>query len=83
MKAASGKLSVADGYDEFVRLVESFDFQRLPITDAHLRAYLKLPYYPEHKDSFDRMLISQAQAEGLTFISRDANMKRYEVNLLW
>lgn len=35
-----------------------------------------LPTY--HRDPFDRMLVAQAIAEGLTLVTRDPAMKRYE-----
>ena len=41
----------------------------LPITLTHIRNFGKLP--PIHKDPFDRMLLSQAITERLTFVSKD------------
>ena len=35
-----------------------------------------------HRDPFDRMLIAQAQFEGLTLVTRDAHMQKYDVNIL-
>jgi len=35
-----------------------------------------------HKDPFDRMLIAQAQAEGLVLVTHDSNIKRYGVRTL-
>jgi len=35
-----------------------------------------------HRDPFDRMLIAQAQAEGLLLISQDRRMSEYGVRLL-
>lgn len=35
-----------------------------------------LPTY--HRDPFDRMLVAQAIAEGLTLVTRDPAMKRYD-----
>lgn len=39
-----------------------------------------LPTY--HRDPFDRMLVAQAIAEGLTLVTRDSAMKRYGVQTL-
>lgn len=56
-------------------------FEGLPISIDHaVRAGL-LP--GPHKDPFDRMLIAQAQAEGLPLLSNDAAFDAYRVRLLW
>jgi PIN domain nuclease of toxin-antitoxin system len=36
-----------------------------------------------HSDPFDRMLIAQAQNEGLTIITHDEKFRSYDVNILW
>jgi PIN domain nuclease of toxin-antitoxin system len=35
-----------------------------------------------HRDPFDRMLIAQARHEGLTLITRDPDIARYDVAIL-
>jgi PIN domain nuclease of toxin-antitoxin system len=47
----------------------------LPILPEHLKALLKLPFH--HRDPFDRMLVAQADAEGLALLTRDAAIERY------
>ncbi|MBC8072907.1 MAG: type II toxin-antitoxin system VapC family toxin [Deltaproteobacteria bacterium] len=37
----------------------------------------------EHRDPFDRMLIAQAQSEGMTLVTGDAAMAPFGVPLLW
>jgi PIN domain nuclease of toxin-antitoxin system len=39
-----------------------------------------LPHY--HRDPFDRMLVAQAQAEGLTIVTVERLLRRYPVSLL-
>jgi PIN domain nuclease of toxin-antitoxin system len=53
----------------------------LPITETYVVVAAALP--PHHLDPFDRMLIAQAQANGLTLITVDSDMERYEVSILW
>ena len=36
-----------------------------------------------HRDPFDRMLIAQAQVEGMTIVTSDRMFARYEVEILW
>ena len=35
-----------------------------------------------HRDPFDRMLVGQAQCEGLTLVTRDPQCQKYEVAML-
>jgi PIN domain nuclease of toxin-antitoxin system len=49
----------------------------IPITTEHALAAGDLPRH--HDDPFDRMLVAQALAEGLTLISRDTRLRSYEV----
>ena len=50
-------------------------YVELPVTDAHAVAVDLLP--PIHKDPFDRILVAQAQIEGLTLLSADQVVMRY------
>lgn len=74
VKAALGKLSTPDDLDEQLR-INRFDV--LSITLTHVRAIEHLP--PLHRDPFDRMLVVQAQTEGLTLVTRDPRVQQYEV----
>ena len=51
------------------------DYRELPISGAHATAVDLLP--PIHKDPFDRILVVQAQIEGLTLLTADATLARY------
>ena len=66
IKQGLGKL---DAPDNIVELIEASGFEELLITSFH--AYQAGTLLTDHKDPFDRMLISQAQAEGLTLITHD------------
>lgn len=50
-------------------------YVELPVTGAHAAAVDLLP--PIHKDPFDRILIAQAQFEGLTLLTADEVVARY------
>jgi PIN domain nuclease of toxin-antitoxin system len=56
------------------------DFAPLPITVEHAVHAGDLP--PHHGDPFDRMLVAQAQLEALTIVTRDSNIRRYDVATL-
>ena len=50
-------------------------YTELPVTGAHALAVDLLP--PIHKDPFDRMLVAQAQVEGITLVTADDVVARY------
>lgn len=36
-----------------------------------------------HRDPFDRILVAQAQVEGVPILTSDANIARYDVEVIW
>lgn len=78
IKQASGKLADPMELSEFLR---GGNFRRLPITFEHARVAGGLP--PLHRDPFDRMLVAQAMVEGMTLVTSDRQMARYDVAVLW
>ena len=78
IKVALGHLRIPEPFEEGV--VASL-FVRLPITFAHATAAGALP--PHHGDPFDRMLIAQAQAEGLMLVTHDRRFRGYSIPILW
>ena len=77
IKKALGKLAAPDDLEHQVQVG---GFTPLPITIAHGVAAGKLARH--HDDPFDRMLIAQALAEGLTVVTRDKRFSDYSVALL-
>jgi len=61
-------------------VIESEGFTQLPISLFHGDQAGQLPEH--HKDPFDRMLIAQAQAEGLVIVTCDDKIKMYGVKTL-
>lgn len=53
----------------------------LEIRTEHALAVADLPRH--HGDPFDRLLIAQAQTDGLTLVSRDPAFRAYDVPVLW
>ena len=54
-------------------------FSLLPVKIQHTEAIASLPLH--HRDPFDRMLIAQAQIEGLTLVTSDREIRRYPVSI--
>ena len=64
-------------------LKRSFEISGFEILNINLDHALQLEKLPLlHKDPFDRILISQAKAENLTFITTDEKIWKYELPLL-
>jgi PIN domain nuclease of toxin-antitoxin system len=58
-----------------------YGFAELPITLRHAEAVRALPLH--HDDPFDRLLIAQAIAEGLTVVTSDRKFEPYRVLVQW
>lgn len=77
IKKALGKLEAPDTYPEALR---RYRFTPLDISSEHALAVEQLP--PHHHDPFDRLLVAQAQLEGLTLVTHDARLGAYDVKVL-
>jgi len=76
IKSASGKLKAPDDLDA---IVDEEGFIPLPISLYHGKQAGLLPKF--HNDPFDRMLIAQAQAEGLILVTKDRKIALYNVDI--
>lgn len=55
-------------------------FPILPILPRHIAQLARLPLH--HRDPFDRMLVAQAQVEGLVIVTADRVIRAYDVAVL-
>ncbi len=77
IKASLGRLETTR---RFADAVAESGFEELPIRIVHAEALEGLPWH--HRDPFDRLLVVQAKAEGLTLVTRDRLFGRYGVRTL-
>ena len=77
IKRAYGRFQFADN---LVQRIDRAGFAELHVTFRHAEIAAGLPLI--HRDPFDRMLIAQAQAEGLTLVTDDSQIARYQVSVL-
>lgn len=77
IKQAMGKIKEPGDLPERIR---HGGFRELPITAEHTIVAGRLPLI--HRDPFDRMLIAQALCADLTLVTRDSQVRRYDVPLL-
>lgn len=78
IKFSIGKLNLEQPFEEmFPEQLEINSIEILGITIDHLKAAASLPFH--HRDPFDRLIIAQAQVEGLPIISADNIFDDYGV----
>jgi len=77
VKRAKGKLEFSGSPLAVARRI---GLPELAITPEHAEAAGDLPLH--HADPFDRILVAQAQVEGLVLATRDTAMARYGIRIL-
>jgi PIN domain nuclease of toxin-antitoxin system len=82
IKAARGRLLLPEPPDRYVasRLV-LHRFQTLPVQASHALQTYYLPAL--HQDPFDRLLVAQAQLEGVPLLTADPAITQYDVPIVW
>lgn len=74
IKAEQGKLQAPKDLDGYIA---KMGFIELQISAYHAKQAARLDW--PHKDPFDRMLVAQAQSEGLTLVTADSVIAQYNV----
>ena len=74
IKRASGKLVFGRPVG---KSIEEYGFLPIPITVDHAECAGGLPQL--HRDPFDRLLVAQAQLEGMVLVTVDDQILRYQV----
>ena len=76
------KLLLKTSFDDALdQIIHDSPWTLLPVMPEHLPVLAALPVL--HKDPFDRLLVAQAQYEGLTIITPDEKIRDYDVKTLW
>ena len=83
IKQTLGKLDFSADVQQMVFDIETMDAQLLGVEAEHLQSLESLTLPSDHKDPFDRLLISQAIANGLSVIGNDKKFLYYPVKLIW
>ena len=82
IKVSIGKMSgLKGGIHTFINTLENMPVRILPIHSRHIEAVETLPFI--HRDPFDRLLIATAKAEGMTILTADENIPKYDVPSVW
>jgi PIN domain nuclease of toxin-antitoxin system len=84
IKISIGKLKLQQPYEDIIDVcLKQYGFKILPIEPAHTAKLVTLPFPPNHKDPFDRLLVAQALVEGIPLISGDPELDAYSITRLW
>ena len=82
LKHALGRLPLLDPLLDCLREGSPFPgTETLPIDLRHVAVAVGLPRH--HGDPFDRMLVGQAIADGLSIVTHDRQFAPYGVPILW
>ena len=77
IKHALGRFQLRD---DLADVLVKQGFELMAVAPAHAFAIRDLPLH--HRDPFDRMLVAQAQVEGMTLVTRDQRLESYDVEVL-
>jgi PIN domain nuclease of toxin-antitoxin system len=77
IKKQLGKLVAPDNIES---IIEDSGFKKLAITCFHAEQSSTLPLH--HRDTFDRVMIAQSQAEGLEVITDDRHFEQYGIRVI-
>lgn len=75
IKFARGRPDFAVNPEDFVALLTDTGYRPLDVTPAHAARLARLPAL--HGDPFDRLLLAQAEVEGLTLLTADHALGGY------
>jgi PIN domain nuclease of toxin-antitoxin system len=82
IKTALGKLKLPESPEKYIPArMAAFNILGLPVEHIHALRVFALPAH--HRDPFDRILIAQAQIEGLTILTADRTFGKYDVKTIW
>ena len=81
IKASIGKLNYVGGAAFFLDKMQINGVELLNIASAHLTQVENMPFF--HRDPFDRLLIATAKVEGMTVITADENISKYDIPVVW
>jgi len=82
VKHGLGKLPLPEAPDRLVpRLREGMGLRSLPVSEEAALGVGRLPNL--HRDPFDRLLVAQAIAHGLTILTPDEQVRAYPARTDW
>lgn len=81
IKVSLERIKFVSGFNTFIQLIEGNGFEVLPIRFEHAMIVSNLDFI--HRDPFGRLLIAQCKSDGLTLVSKDEIIGKYNIPLFW
>ena len=82
IKFGLGRLPLSLPYRQWMeKAIADLGLVLLPITLDHAERQALLPWH--HRDPFDRLLVAQAQVEGVPLVSADKTLDPYGITRIW
>lgn len=81
IKTGIGRLKLNKDLAELKEYIGKYNFNLLSISIEHTLEVQRLKFI--HRDPFDRILIAQALHENFEIITRDKNIKLYDIKTIW
>jgi len=81
ISCSMGRLHIDSGFPRFHANIVENCFAILPISKVYLEQLIGLPFH--HRDPFDRLLVATAKADGMTVLTSDENISKYDVSVVW
>jgi PIN domain nuclease of toxin-antitoxin system len=82
IKTAKGRLVLPEEPAQYLaNRMSQYHFQSLPVQISHAVHVYGLPDH--HADPFDRLLVAQCQLESMLLISKDEDIQKYDVEVIW
>jgi PIN domain nuclease of toxin-antitoxin system len=78
IKIKIGKLKLSGELKQFCSDLLEEGLELLPISNEHIFKCIELPLFENHKDPFDRLIISTGWYENLKVLSTDRNFQLYD-----
>jgi PIN domain nuclease of toxin-antitoxin system len=84
IKVSIKKYPLTTSFDKFIEDgITGNDFALIPIEVRHAATLSSLPFPPNHRDPFDRMIVAQAIVEKTPLVSCDPELDDYPIKRLW
>lgn len=86
IKQKVGKLpDLSATISEIARQLVADGITLIPLAIKHISAYDQIPFFDDHRDPFDRLILATALAEHMPVVSADEKFTRYRnvVELIW
>ena len=81
IKVSIGKLNFVGGSAFFLEKMQKNGVELLTVEGSYIKQVETLPLI--HRDPFDRLLVATAKADGLTILTADKNIHKYDVPSVW